>query len=101
MTAGGFRVGTEDLADTAAKTDELAVRVQAAADGGRPIAPLAYGLAGHSFAAIALLAADVLRDGLGALALGTGRGADGLRATGDDYLAVERAATLSFDGLAR
>lgn len=101
MTAGGFRVGTEDVADTAAQTDELAARVRAAAEGGRPIAPPAFGGAGQAFAGAALLAAELIGTGLDDLALGTGRGADGLRGARDGYLDAERAAVTAFDGLAR
>jgi hypothetical protein len=99
--AGGFDVGTDDLGDTAAQTDQLAARVRAAADGVRPIDPLAFGSVGQTFAGLALLAADLIGNGLDDLALGTGRGADGLRGTRDGYLDIERALVTAFDGLAR
>ncbi len=99
--SGDFQVRTEDLGDTAARTDELAARVRAAADGGRPVAPLAFGLTGQVFAGPAGQAAAQIRSGLDDLALGTGRGADGLREARDGYLDTERAAVAAFDGLAR
>lgn len=99
--AGGFDVGTDDLTDTAAQTDELCARVRAAADGVRPVAVQAYGLAGQNFAGFARLAADLIGSALDDLALGTGHDADGLRGARDGYLDIERALTTAFDGLAR
>jgi hypothetical protein len=97
----GFRVQTDELARLASATDDLAERIRAAADPGRPIDLASYGLVGQRFADLAATAADRSEDAIGDLAVDTGRVADELRAARVAYLDVEHVATTSFDGLGR
>lgn len=92
----GFRVDDAALDAHARQVDDLAAQTQRAAEAGRPLDLMAYGLVGQVFALAAAGATDTGSVAVGTLARRIVELGAGVRASRDDYLRVERQNATSF-----
>jgi Protein of unknown function (DUF2580). len=86
----GFGVDHSALDEHARRIDVLADGMRLAADAGRPLDLLSYGLVGQVFAAVAVSAVNTGAAAVGDLSRRIAELGDGVRATRDEYLHAEQ-----------